>query len=588
MPEAKSILKRKDSFQEYEIQFYLGNNDGAEIYRVKDKSGMLLRLKLYPVNSLSPFRFSADKRLNEIQILQQLNHDKIIKLEGSGETIIDGERYYFLVTNFVSGESCLDRLKRQGRLNPYAVIPIIIELLETIEYLQSFDDPIIHNDITPENVYLNYQDKKEIPVLTNFSSALHFSRSTKYFSNQLLNPLYMAPEQFNNLTLPQSDLFSVGALMYNLIFGIPPWFVEGEERDEMLKKTQVERKRPLSFESNNVEEIDGHIKSVLKKALSLELDTRYKTTNEFIKALKRETITVSEGSDSKQEGRTERKIKKGNGFKDIAGMEELKTILTNDVIKALNEKEEYERYGISIPNGMLLYGPPGCGKTFIAEKFAEEIAFNFISVKPSDLASIYVHGSQEKIGKLFEEAKQNAPSIIFFDEIDALLPNRQGEINHSYASEVNEFLAQMTECGRFDIFIIAATNRPEKIDTAVLRTGRLDKKIFVGPPDLKAREELFHIYLEKRPTDFSIDFSILANKTEFFVASDIKFIIDEASREALLSKSRISQKLLEKVIEDFKPSISKDILSNYEVLRAKMESKEDTTQTRRPVGFRKQ
>ncbi len=588
MSEEKSILKRKDTFQDYEIQFYLGSNDGAEIYRVKDKSGKLLRLKLYPFENLSPFRYSAGKELNEITILEQLNHEKIIKPQGSGETILNGEKYYFLVTNFVSGESCLDRLKRQGRVNPYAVIPIIIELLETVEYLQSFDDPIIHNDITPENVFLNYQDKKEIPVLTNFSSALHFSRSTKYFSNELLNPLYMAPEQINNLTLPQSDLFSAGALMYNLIFGIPPWFVEGEERDEIIDKIISARKRPLTFESNNIEEIDNHIKSILKKSLSIELDGRYKTPNEFIKALRRETITISEGTEEKQKEAAGRNVKKGNGFKDIAGMEELKTILTNDVIKALNEKEEYEKYGITIPNGMLLYGPPGCGKTFIAEKFAEEVAFNFINVKPSDLASIYVHGSQEKIGKLFEEAKQKSPSIIFFDEIDALLPNRQGDINHSYASEVNEFLAQMTECSRFDIFIIAATNRPEKIDSAVLRTGRLDKKIFVGPPDLKAREQLFHIYLMKRPTDFSIDYAILANKTEFFVASDIKFIIDEASREALLSKTRISQELMEKMIKNIKPSISKEILSNYEGLRSKMESNEDTTQTRRPVGFRKQ
>jgi transitional endoplasmic reticulum ATPase len=586
MKDEQSILKRKDRFKDFEVQFFIAVNDGAEIFRIKDNEGVLGMLKLYPFMKLSSLRFSPSNELYEIEILKALNHKNIACLKTSGETIINGGKYIYLITEFISGESCLQRLKRQGKMNPYTVILLTIDLLETVGYLHSFEDPIIHNDLTIENVYLNYSENKEIPVITNFSSAIKFSRSTKYFSNELLNPFYMAPEQYSNISLPQSDLFSIGALMYNLIFGIPPWFVESKNRDELLQNIPNARKKQLSFESTNIEEIDDHVLNVIKKALSTELENRYKTAEDFIRDLKRETVVLSVNVKEKHEKTSVKTIKKGNGFRDIAGMEDLIEILTNDVIKVLNEKEEHEKYGLTIPNGMLLYGPPGCGKTFIAEKFAEEIAFNFISVKPSDLASIYVHGSQEKIGKLFDDARENAPSIIFFDEIDALIPSRQGDINHSYASEVNEFLAQMSDCSKHEVFIIAATNRPEKIDTAILRTGRLDKKIFVGPPDDKAREKLFQLYLEKRPTDFSIDLTLLSKKTEFFVASDIKFVIDEASRVALKGKARITQSILEQIIDNFIPSISKEILNYYESLHNKMENKEDISHLRRPIGFR--
>ena len=103
---------------------------------------------------------------------------------------------------------------------------------------------------------------------------------------------------------------------------------------------------------------------------------------------------------------------------------------------------------------LILFGPPGCGKTFISEKFAEEVGFTFFSIKPSDLGSIYVHGAQGKIGKLFSDAEKNSPAIIFFDEVDALMPKRGGDTHQGISGEVNEFLAQMTECSKRGIFVI--------------------------------------------------------------------------------------------------------------------------------------
>ena len=258
---------------------------------------------------------------------------------------------------------------------------------------------------------------------------------------------------------------------------------------------------------------------------------------------------------------------KGQGFDEIAGMNELKETLYYDVILPLNDKERYEKYKVEIPNGMLLYGPPGCGKTFIAQKFAKEISYNYVELKPSDIASIYVHGTQEKIKELFQSAKKNAPTILFIDEVDAILPAREGKIDHSYAGEVNEFLAQMTECHKDNIFIIAATNRPEKIDPAILRTGRIDKVIYVGPPDINARKELFKLTLAGRPVSNDIKYDKIAAMTENFVASDISFIVNEASRKALKERSEISEGHIEDIINNSKPSISQKEIAKYEVFK---------------------
>jgi len=581
-----TILNKGDDFKEFSVQFFIENNDNAEIYRIKDLDGKTRRLKLYPYKDLEQYRFSSNNLLREIEILATLNHPSIIKLVDNGEIVINGDKFLYLITDFISGESLLDKLKREGPLNPYNAISIIIGLLETIEYLHKLDDPVIHNDICIENVILNYANG-ENPVLTNFSSAVYFSKSSKSFSNGLLNPYYMAPEQFGGLTLLQSDLFSVGALLYHLCFGLPPWYKESYEPKDLFEKLNNIRKTPLSFHSNHMEVFDKYFLNVLKKALSIDFNERFKTTNEFISALKRESdikLSVEDNSDSNS---IKGDIKKGNGFKDIAGMNDLKEILTNDVIRAINEKDLYESYGLTIPNGLLLYGPPGCGKTFISEKFAEEIGFNFMKLNPSDVKSKYINATEEIIKTIFTEAKEQSPSVLFFDEFDSLVPSRDNNLHHMNASTVNEFLAQMSNCGEKGIFIIAATNRPDKIDTAVLRAGRIDKKVYVAPPDKLAREEMFKIYLKKRPTDFSIDYIVLSQMTEFFVASDIKFIVDEASRVALKSGKRISQDILQKIINDYNPSITRKDLQYYEDLRARIEDKRQEQQTRKPLGFRK-
>ncbi|MCG3167245.1 MAG: ATP-dependent zinc metalloprotease FtsH [Bacteroidia bacterium] len=238
----------------------------------------------------------------------------------------------------------------------------------------------------------------------------------------------------------------------------------------------------------------------------------------------------------------------------VAGMRELKAIFERDIILPLREPEIYELYKVTLPNGVLLYGPPGCGKTFIARKLAQVLNYNFREIKPSDLGSIYVHGAQEKIGKLFADAKASAPCMLFLDEIEAFVPSRSGfGMSHSYQAEVNEFLVHLNECEKNKILVVGATNLPNLIDPAVRRPGRLDKKIFVAPPDLEARAEAMKLYMKDRPQT-EIDFIQLAEQTECYTFAELELIVNEAAREALGNRKPISTETILKSVLKNKPA----------------------------------
>lgn len=254
------------------------------------------------------------------------------------------------------------------------------------------------------------------------------------------------------------------------------------------------------------------------------------------------------------------------GFDCVAGMRPLKAMLMSDVIEPLMNPEKYKKFKLGIPNGILLFGPPGCGKTFIVKKLAEELGYNFIEMNPSSVATSYVHGAVGNIGKVFEMARLQAPSIVFIDEIEGLVPKRE-ELSSSAdikKEEINEFLLQLNNAGSSKILVVGATNRPHMIDTAILRSGRMDKRIFVGPPDLEARRDLFKICLSGRPYDKKIDFEKLAKMSENYVGSDIELIVTEAARAAVSQdKEMVDEKMLADAIRKFNPSTSPEEIAYY-------------------------
>lgn len=575
----------------YEIQFPIGSNPFVQSYRAKNKEGKIIRLDLINLASL-PSSFFDDGKLIQFSLLKKINHPNISALKEEGETIIDKQKFAYLTFDFISGETLAEKLKREVKLSPYEAVPIITELLEGISYLHDQPEPIIHNSISPTSVLLDLSAKREKPVLTGFEQTRTIHNNNQSISIKALSFFHSAPELLNGVFIPQSDLFSVGALLHHLLFGVAPWYNENILNQPISKaKGLIEkaREKKLNFDFADEDEIDDQLKYTLTKALSIDIENRFQTAEDFSKALKRELMLDRQEFEKTFSKPVEKKEKKkGSGFDQIAGMSALKEILYTDVIRALSEKELYASYGITIPNGMLLYGPPGCGKTFIAQKFADEIGYNFIMIKPSDLKSKWVNATEENIGKLFKEAEANQPTIIFIDELDAIVPSREGDLHQGTASAVNEVLAQMTNCGERGIFVIGATNRPEKIDAAILRAGRLDKTVYLSPPDKAAREEMFKLYLKVRPVDLSVDYEILSLMTENYVSSDIKFLIDEASRQALKTKSRITMQILQAVIKDNKPSVTLKEINKYVALKKKWENEKeniDEKEDRTPIGF---
>lgn len=242
---------------------------------------------------------------------------------------------------------------------------------------------------------------------------------------------------------------------------------------------------------------------------------------------------------------------KKRGFAEVAGLDELKQKLSDEVIWPLKNKAKAAKYRITPPSGMLLYGPPGCGKTFFAQKFAEETGFAFKLICPSDIEGMIIHQTQMKVAELFEEAERMAPCIICFDEIDAMVPRRTSTPGLEYQNtEVNEFLAQMNNCGDKGIFVIGTTNNMDLIDPAALRTGRLDYHVEIPKPGRIQREELFKVCLQDRPLEKSVSYESLANLSDGFTASDIAFVVNKAALVAAKGNLLISTEIILKCISD--------------------------------------
>jgi transitional endoplasmic reticulum ATPase len=259
-------------------------------------------------------------------------------------------------------------------------------------------------------------------------------------------------------------------------------------------------------------------------------------------------------------------ISNNHGFSCVAGMDALKHLLDRDVIQPLRNPGKFLQFRVALPNGILLFGPPGCGKTFIVRKLAEELNYYFLEVQHADVSSPYIHESALKIAGVFERAKIHAPSIIFIDEIEGLVPKRESleSTAHYKQEEVNEFLRQLNDAGKNNILVVGATNRPDLIDTAILRSGRMDKRIYVPPPDYEARRELFRLYLADRPHENPIDINRLAKLTDGYVCSDIELIVTEAARMAIAQDSPvIDQNMIELEILKCSPSISKTEVEKY-------------------------
>ncbi len=248
-------------------------------------------------------------------------------------------------------------------------------------------------------------------------------------------------------------------------------------------------------------------------------------------------------------------------FSKVGGMEQVKKNIEMKILHPLQNRELFELYGKKAGGGVLLYGPPGCGKTLISRATAGQIDANFISVGLHQILDMWIGGSEQKLHQIFEFARQHAPAVLFFDEVDALAADRKDMRTSAGRTVINQFLAELD--GNIDenegVLVLGATNAPWHLDSAFLRPGRFDRLIFVPPPDLAARAEIIRIMAEGKPVT-DLDAAGLAKKLKDFSGADISAVFDQAI-EATLEKAMasgkpipVSGKLLSKIGSTVRPS----------------------------------
>ena len=557
-------LKENDVVGSYKVQYLIKEGPFNGTYRVQDNEGRPFFMKLFDPESM-PEKMLRDGNIYEILYCRKIKHDNVVSYVDDGSAEFEGKTYKYLITNYFVGFLLSESLNAGHTYSLEVAKGIITGVLQGLDYLGSELD-LSHNDLTPRNIILDQTGEDSfVPRIIDLG---HLSREvggTPPFPVNDLTPAFCAPETFTGIYNCASDAFSAMAIFYLMLTGKTPWPCEIDDNEpyaDKKKKTRLARKNDLDIQVLRDKCIPDDIVQIIVSGLDPDPTLRTSVKG-LLAGLRGEACSNStrpHSEDSSEMKRTqdqrqdpdhdamsanvEIKKAKGGGFSDVAGMEALKAELTNRVIWVLRDKEKAEKYRLTPPNGMILFGPPGCGKTFFAEKFAEEAQFNFTLVNGSDLGSIYIHGTQGKIASLFKEAAKKAPAIICFDEFDSFVPARGTSAAQHRPEEVNEFLGQLNNCSKRGIFVIGTTNRLDMIDPAVLRKGRMDLHIEIPAPDAKTRGLIFQIHLKGRPVVDDLDYAELAALTDNYAASDIAFIVNDAAMNAALADKEITHEQL--------------------------------------------
>lgn len=464
-----------------------------------------------------------------------------------------------------------------------------------------------HFNVNLDTVWILKEEGKEVRVeLENATNGHYACNGRPWFDTDVLNPCFLAPEGFLGRFSPASDVYSLGILLAYMRYGSYPFDI-----NESMDKSKI-----LGIIKENYPdiEIQSRVDMLIRKSIRKNASDRFKDVEELGIAVvqqldiempkcfscfnkERKCKMTKETSVNSQELELDITIdvKKGTGFEAVAGMVGLKRKLLRDFVDIVSNKELAKKYDILPPN-MLFYGPPGTGKTYISQRLAEQCGLSFCAIKPSDLASIWVHGSQQLIRNLFDKATKLAREnkrgcLLLIDEFDAVAGKRTEDDHNHQSGEVAELLTQLNDCIEKNVYVIGTTNFLNRIDRAVIRKGRIDEVVFVGMPDTDCRKQLFEFELEKRPHDEEIDIELLSKLTDGYTSSDIAYIVKETARntfEASLRQKgnnvlKITQEMLEDVIQATRPSVTQDEVRQYEKMRDEYISKKGSE--RRRIGF---
>lgn len=565
------LFKKGDKIGKYTVNAFIKKGAVAESYTVYGGDDVLYFLKVFDMKSMSSSQLFEGKEVPEIVFSKELSEEKnnnVIRYVDNGGFHKGNKEYHYLVTEFYQGELLNESVERDGVFDMEDAVQITLCVLDGLQYMHS--KALLHNDIRPSNIMLKeLDDGMMLPTIIDLGHVSYMVLGRPNFFLGDLAPFFRAPETYRGIFTPKSDVFSVGALLYYLLFGKAPWEIDlsecGNDTNQIKAKVKEARKGTLVLDSDEIH-IPDFLKEILKKALSLKAVKRFSSASDFFNTLLErltpdevsddlmdETTSVS-ASDNASEGAEPVLFKKGsgNGFDQVAGRDELKEQLRKEVIFALQNPVKAKQYKLLPVNGILLYGPPGCGKSLVAESFAEELGFNYTILRAADFGNIYQPGVLDNLQRIFDAASLKAPFVIGLDEIEYLIPNPGTE---NVTKESVMMLNLMSDCAERGILLVATSNQPEQVDPFLMRPGCIDRVFFVPQPDFEARKDIFKKHLSNRPCD-EIDYEELAQLSDDFVAGDITETVNEAAMTAAYMDVPITQKILVDVLKYKNPTYS--------------------------------
>lgn len=569
------LFKKGDKIGKYTVNSFIKKGAVAESYTVYGGDDMLYFCKVFDISDMSASQLFEGKEVFEIVFCKELNaekNDNIIRYVDNGGFKKGNKDYHYLVTEFYQGELLNQSVEKDGVFDVDDAMQITLCVLNGLRYMHS--KALLHNDITPSNIMLKEMDDgMMLPTIIDLGHVSYMVLGRPNFFLGDLAPFFRAPETFRGIFTPKSDVFSVGALLYYLLFGKAPWEVDltecGDDVNMVKAKVREARKEKLVLDTEEIH-IPDFLKKILKKALSSKAVSRFASADDFFNTLidrlvpedlsNLEDLTLDDvaGKDglAGECGSAEQPVmfKKGsgNGFDQVAGRDELKEQLRKEVIFALQNPQKAKQYQLPPVNGILLYGPPGCGKSLVTECFAEELGFNYTILKASEFGNIYQPGVLDNLQRIFDAASLKAPFVICLDEIEYLIPNPGTE---NVTKESVTMLSMMNGCAAKGILLVATSNQPDQVDSFLMRPGCIDRVFFVPQPDLEARKDIFKKHLSNRPCE-EIDYEELAKLSEDFVAGDITETVNEAAMTAAYMDVPISQKILVDVLKYKNPTYS--------------------------------
>ena len=258
-------------------------------------------------------------------------------------------------------------------------------------------------------------------------------------------------------------------------------------------------------------------------------------------------------------------------FNNIGGLNDEKKILEDNMVTAINSPNKFKKMGVTPPKGVLLYGPPGCGKTLLARALAAECDANMILVRSPEVLSKWVGESEKAIREIFRKAKASAPCVVIFDELDSLAKSKMKDETNQGETILSQMLTEMEDSGASNIIVVGITNRPDLIDNSMLRNGRLDVVLYVQPPDEKSRLEIIKILTDGMPLARDVNLNEIAVSTQNYTGADLASLCREAAVNAMQRDStKIGSNDFAVGLKRVRPSITKEINKWYSDIKAEV------------------